>query len=90
MLFRPVYELMHQHAKSPVRNGLDGSFADSILEVSTDSTVGNGLVVKLEVFLHFFRLERVIVCMKGSHLDAELFSMLLELMFTLDSVSGAK
>ena len=74
---------MHHHRTGPVGIGLQGTFSYSILEVSSDSTESEGLVLSFAVSDEGWFTKWVIVGSISLHSDAELVHESFELMFGL-------
>ena len=63
-LVRPVEQLMHHEAQPPAGDGLNGSFTNSVLKVSSSSTKRDRLILELEILQDLFRTKWVIICME--------------------------
>ena len=59
--FRPMTHLMEHHSTGPARNRLDGTFSDTVLEVSADATELDELILQIDVGKELGRVERMVV-----------------------------
>ena len=89
-LVRPVEELVHHHSARPVRDCLDSTFRNSVLKMSSNATVRDGLGTHLEISFEFFLCERVIVCTKVFKFDAKESGKAIKAMFAFHGFSNAK
>jgi hypothetical protein len=76
-------QLVHHHRTGPVGIGLQGTFGYSILEVSSDSTESEGLVLSFAVSDKGWFTKGVIVGSIGLHFDTKLAHEGFKLMFGL-------
>ena len=87
-LLRPMDQLVHHHRTGPVGIGLQGTFGYSILEVSSDSTESEGLVLSFAVSDKGWFTKGVIVGSIGLHFDTKLAHEGFKLMFGLQGFTN--
>ena len=59
--FGPFAHLVEQHGTRPIGNGLDGSFGDTILKVSTDAAEVQFWIQELDISLEFGGAEGMVI-----------------------------
>jgi hypothetical protein len=69
VFIRPVEQLVHHHSAGPEHNGFDNPLGRAILMVSSNSTVGDGLTLHLEVVKEFLRLVWMVISAVGLDMD---------------------
>ena len=85
-----MQQLVHHEAQCPTGDSLNCSLADSILEVSSNSTEGDLLFLESFVFQDLILAKRMVVRMKVLELDSALVRWLFEGVLALNGVSRSK